>query len=119
MPQKPPVRNAIRIAFRAPPARAAAATPDVAAGGQRHAEVADESEKMAPTTKKIDRPIRTLAPPFVHRQDQQQDEDDQNERAQRLELPIQVRRSAFLDRPGDVLHPGRALSARMTWLKRK
>src|SRR5262249_47951186 len=50
-----------------------------------------------------------VGPAFVHRQDEQQDEDDQDERAQRLELPIQVRRGALLDRPGDVLHPGRAL----------
>ena len=63
MPATPPVRNAIRIADRSPPSRAAAATRTLP---RTHSDIPVNpvsAEKPAPTRKKIDRPQRTPSPP--------------------------------------------------------
>ena len=60
IPATPPVRNAIRIACRSPPSRAAAATRTLP---RTHSDMPVNpvsAENMAPTRKKMLRPQRTL-----------------------------------------------------------
>ena len=62
MPATPPVRNAIRIALRSPPSRAAAATRTLP---RTHSDMPVNPvspENSAPTRKKMLRPQRTASP---------------------------------------------------------
>ena len=112
MPTTPPVRKAIRMAGRSPSASpaAAAATRTLPRTASDMPVNPVSAENNAPTTKKTTRPQRTR--PGVSGQQQEHEEDQHDEDAQGPELAAQVRRRAFLDRLGDLLHLLGALTGR-------
>ena len=84
--------------------------PDVATHGQPHASKPGSSGEQRPDEEE-DGPAEAYG--LVDgRQHEQHEEDQHDEDAQRLELPPQVSRRAFLDRLGDLLHLRRALTGR-------
>ena len=102
MPATPPVRNAIFIARCSPPSRAAAATrtlprthSDMPVNPVRAGEQRADEEEGAASPADAGR---------VGRQQEQYPEDNEDEDAQRPELPSQVRRGALLYRLGNLLH---------------
>ena len=102
MPATPPLRNAIRIALRSPPSRAAAATRTLP---RTHSDMPVNPvspENRAPTRKKMLRPHCTPWPSAGQHQQDEEDKDDED--AQRPELPAQVGRGAFLHGLGYFLH---------------
>ena len=112
MPATPPVRNAIRIAVRSPPSRAAAATRTLP---RTHSDMPVNpvsAENTAPTRKKMLRPQRTPSPPVGTGSSSKHEEDDDHEHTEGLELAAQVRGRAFLYGTCDVLHPLGALAGR-------
>ncbi len=102
MPATPPHRNAIRIAGRSPPSRAAAATRTLPRTQSDMPMNPVNPEASAPIRKKMLRPHCT--PGAGGRQQQQDKEDKDDERGQRPELPAQVGRRAILHGFGYFLH---------------
>src|SRR5262249_6795538 len=78
--------------------------PDVSAGGQRHPDVADERRETCPEYEEHGSTDPYGDATLVHWKHQEKEEDDRDEHAKRLELPVEVGSGAFLNGLGDFLH---------------